>query len=477
MAKPYDIAELEQWDVRIRENAEAFGLSCYAQEFELCDHFQMLSLMAYSGMPSHYPHWSCGKAYERQKTLYDYGVAGLPYELVINTDPCLAYLMRDNSLALQVLTIAHVYGHNDFFKNNFSFRHLRADLTVATFKNHADRVRDYIEDPSIGLRKVEEILDAAHALSQQCRRNPAIRRRDRAEQRQQALRQAEPPPDPYRAIHRRPVYEPPQLDRVPLEPEENLLLFIRDHAPQLADWEKDLLTIAHEEASYFLPQMETKIMNEGWASYWHRTILNSLELPAELHLEFLVRHNQVVRPIAGEINPYHLGLKLWDDIERRCDRPTPAEIDEFGAPDCGGREMMFRVREVDRDVSFLRRFLTETLMRELDLFEYEPKNGKLVISKVSSEDDWRAVKNTLLANVGLGSVPVIRIIDADFGGARALMLRHEHDDRELLVEYAEKTLRHLYRLWGRKVVLETRLGGDDVNLSFDGDKFATAKQT
>jgi len=143
MAKPYDIAELEQWDARIREKAEAFGLSCYTQEFELCDHFQMLSLMAYSGMPSHYPHWSCGKAYERQKTLYDYGVAGLPYELVINTDPCLAYLMRDNSLALQILTIAHVYGHNDFFKSNFSFRHLRADLTIATFKNHADRVRDY----------------------------------------------------------------------------------------------------------------------------------------------------------------------------------------------------------------------------------------------------------------------------------------------------------------------------------------------
>src|SRR5262245_51061883 len=167
----YDISELEEWDTRIRAIAIDFGLDCYPQEFEICDHNQMLGYMAYSGMPSHYPHWSYGKSYEKLKTLYEYGVSGLPYEMVINSNPALAYLMRDNSLALQILTIAHVYGHNDFFKNNLTFASTRAEYTISTFKAHATRVRRYSEDPSIGGDRVEALLDAAHALSLQCRRN------------------------------------------------------------------------------------------------------------------------------------------------------------------------------------------------------------------------------------------------------------------------------------------------------------------
>src|SRR5512141_2766895 len=176
MAAPWDITTLEDWDVKIREKVREFGLDCYPQEFELCNHNQMLGYMAYSGMPSHYPHWSYGKSYEKLKTLYDYGVSGLPYEMVINSNPALAYLMRDNTLLLNVLTIAHVYGHNDFFKNNFTFRSTRAEFTIGTFKAHAQRIRRYQEDPSIGLERVEAILDAAHALSLQCRRNLAVRK-------------------------------------------------------------------------------------------------------------------------------------------------------------------------------------------------------------------------------------------------------------------------------------------------------------
>ena len=143
----YSIADLERWDEIIREKADSFGLDVYPQEFEICDHNDMLGYMAYSGMPSHYPHWSYGKSFEKLKTMYDYGVSGLPYEMVINSNPALAYLMRDNTLCLQILTIAHVYGHNDFFKNNFNFRQTRAEFTISTFKAHAHRVRSYIEDP------------------------------------------------------------------------------------------------------------------------------------------------------------------------------------------------------------------------------------------------------------------------------------------------------------------------------------------
>ncbi|MDY0882078.1 SpoVR family protein [Dongia soli] len=471
MAAAWDIRDLEYWDARIREKVQEFGLTCYPQEFELCDHTQMLSLMAYSGMPSHYPHWSYGKSFERQKTLYDHGVSGLPYEMVINSDPCLAYLMRQNSLALQILTIAHVYGHNDFFANNFTFSHLHADLVIETFKNHANRVRGYAADPSIGQEAVELVLDAAHALSLQCRRNPAIRRRSPEEQKRAALEAAGAPPDPFQSVHKRPGYEAPELGRVPLEPEEDLLTFLRDYSPKLADWQRDLLTIVHEQTQYFLPQIETKIMNEGWACYWHRAIMNSLDLPPDLHMEFIVRHNQVVRAIPGDINPYHLGLKVWDDIVRRYDDPTPQEIEEFGRPDRTGREAIFQVRDVDRDVSFLRRFLTQKLMREMDMIEVAPEGNDLVVSRISDENDWQHVKRTLLSYIGMGSTPVIRVIDADHGGNRTLLLRHEYDGRELLLDYAEKTLRFVQQLWGRRVDLQTTLDGRNVCLSWDGQDF------
>src|SRR5579875_2585904 len=211
----YSLQDLVEWDARIRDKVVEFGLDCYPQEFELCDHNGMLGYMAYSGMPSHYPHWSYGKAYEKLKTLYDHGVSGLPYEMVINSNPAIAYLMRDNTLLLQILTMAHVYGHNDFGQNNFTFKSTRPELTVEIFKAHALRVRRYVEDPSIGVEKVERILDAAHALSWQRRRNLAIRKLSQKEQLDRALEQARPPEDPYKKIHARQPWTEPNLHRVP----------------------------------------------------------------------------------------------------------------------------------------------------------------------------------------------------------------------------------------------------------------------
>ncbi|MGH1483610.1 MAG: SpoVR family protein [Geminicoccales bacterium] len=463
----WDLKDLEYWDAAIREHVDDFKLDCYEQEFEVCDHGQMLGYMAYHGMPAHYPHWSFGKSYEKTKTLYDHGATGLPYEMVINSDPCLGYLMTDNSLCLQILTIAHVYGHNDFFKNNFTFTSsTRASETLSKFKTAADRVRYYVEDPSIGLEKVERVLDAAHALSMNCSRNSGIKKLKPEEQKQRLLDSRKPRADPFLDLH--PDEEQPELDlhRVPLEPEEDFLLFIRDHNPHLMAWQQDLLTIVHEETQYFLPQIETKIMNEGWASYWHHKIMNSLDLPQEIYLEFLVRHNQVICPHPGSINPYHVGFKVWHDIERRFDDPTPKEIETFGPSTTKGREKMFEVRESDRDTSFLRRFLTEDLMRELDIFEFEPRGDNLVVTKVSDEDNWREVKETLLKTVGMNAQPVIRIHDADYGRNRALYLRHEGDERDLHIGFAERTLDHLYTLWGHRVLLETTMKGKKTLLSY-----------
>ncbi len=466
----WGLADLERWDARIREEVAKIGLDCYPQEFELCDHTQMLGYMAYSGMPSHYPHWSYGKAYEKLKTLYDHGVSGLPYEMVINSNPALAYLMRDNSLLLQVLTIAHVYGHNDFFKNNFTFRTTRAEFTLSTFKAHADRVRRYEDMPSIGVEKVEAILDAAHALSLQSRRNLAIRKLSEQEERERLAESARPNPDPFQRIHRRVETTEPDLRRTPPTPDEDLLLFIRDHNPFLQGWQQDLLTIVHEQSQYFIPQIETKIMNEGWASFMHKRILDSIELPQDMHLEFLVRHNQVVRPIPGQLNPYPLGLKVWEEIERIGDDPTPEERERTGGKT--GKQLLFETREVDRDVSFLRRWLSERLMRDLDIFRYEHKGDDLVVSDVADEEGWRAVKDTLLRSIGMGGVPVIRVEDADFGGSRTLLLGHVHDGRDLQLEQAEKTLAYVHRLWGHEVVIDTTVDGKRTHLCYNDRGFA-----
>jgi stage V sporulation protein R len=432
--------------------------------------------MAYSGVPSHYPHWSYGKTYEKQKTLYDYGVSGLPYEMVINSNPALAYLMRDNTLLLQILTIAHVYGHNDFFKNNFTFKTTRAEYTVDTFKAHADRIRSYIENPDIGLEKVETLLDAAHAVSLQCRRNLAIRKRTPEEEREVLRESSLPPVDPFQRIHQRPCPAQPTSNKIPPVPDHDLLLFIRDHNPNLEGWERDILTIVHEEAQYFIPQIETKVMNEGWATYWHKKILDSLDLPQDLHLEFIVRHNQIVRPFNSSLNPYHIGLAVWQDLYRRFNESAAREAAAWeSGKQSENISRLFEVRESDRDSSFLRRHLTEELIRDLKLYEYETKGGSRVVRNVADRDGWLQVKETLLKNVGMNSVPVIKVDDADFGRRHTLYLVHDHDGRDLELEYAQKTLAYTRQLWEGDVVLETVLNGQSYLLMQNDSGYSTKK--
>lgn len=475
----FDIEDLQVWDEKIKVFVEKYKLNCYPQEFEICDHNEMLGYMAYSGMPSRYGHWSWGKSFEKQKTLYDYGVSGLPYEMVINSNPCLAYLMRDNSLLLQVLTMAHVYGHNDFFANNFTFTSgTKAEYTIEMFRNHADRMASYMDDPSIGIDLVEDVVDNAHALSYNCTRNLGITKLSQAEQRQRAWEKSTPAPDPNWEIHPKKEFHAPELNKVPLEPEEDVLGFIATYNPYLPEWKRDVLRIVEEEAKYFMPQIETKIMNEGWASYWHFKILNALNLPQGMHLEFLVKHNQVIRPHPGGLNPYHLGFIIWHDIERRWnsgetgvewsetkDEPQPY-TDENDSP---GRKKMFEVRKSDRDSSFLRRFLTPEIMRELDLFQHEKRGKERIVTKVADDESWQEIKENMIRGTGTSSIPVIKVEDADFGKNRTLHLKHYHDGRDLQLEYAEHTLRHVQKLWEREVVLETEVSGRRSLLRLAGD--------
>jgi len=426
------------------------GLDYYPQEFEIVSYDDMLGYEAYMGMPVRYRHWSFGKAYERKKTFYHYNLTGLPYEMVINSNPCLAYLMKDNTLLLQVLTMAHVYGHNDFFKNNRMFREgTRAENCLEMFKSHARRIGEYIQDPSIGYERVERVLDAAHALRFQVYRTVGERHLSPDEVKQHIIEKVQPAFSEHPLLEPRVKGQPPDLNRVPLEPEEDILLFIYRYGP-LEEWERDVIGMVRQESLYFLPQIETKIMNEGWASFWHYRILQQLDLPQEMHIEFLKRHNQVLSPHEGSINPYHLGFKLFEKLERE-----------------HGLEFILQVRGCERDSSFLRCYLDEELCCDLNLFAYLKKGRDYFVSEVADEDGWKYIRDTLADSAGIRTIPNIKVMEVK-GRERTLMLEQEWDGRELLLDYAHQTLKYIARLWGARVRLRTMVRNAFQILESDG---------
>jgi stage V sporulation protein R len=440
------MSDLEYYSRLIEQAVDKFGLDCYPQEFEICNYEDMISYEAYSGMPSRYPHWSFGKAWERKKAFYRYNLTGLPYEMVINSNPCLAYLMKENTLLLQVLTIAHVYGHNDFFKNNRLFKDgTRAEYTTEIFKSHANRLREYIADPSIGYARVERILDAAHALRFQVHRITNEKHLSPEEQKKRLMESF------YHSNQMEPAVKKetaPDWDRIPLAPEEDILLFLMRYA-RLTEWEKYIINMVREETLYFIPQIETKIMNEGWASFWHYKILNHLDLPQSMHLEFMKRHNQVIAAHEGSLNPYHLGFEIWSKLDRESE----------------DKQRIFTIREQERDASFIRRYLDEDLCRKLNLFQYLKQGGNYVVSEISDKPGWKKIRDTLITNIGMNSVPVIKVVDTSSGNI--LDLAQEEDDRELLLEYAQQTLKYVARLWGHKVRLRIKINGVEQKLEYE----------
>lgn len=453
----FSLSDLEYWNGRIETTVKECGLDYYNQEFEIIDYEDMIGYESYVGMPSHYPHWSYGKSYERIKTLHKYNLTGLPYEMVINSNPCIAYLMKDNSLLLQILTIAHVYAHNDFFKNNRLFKiGTKAEYTVEMFKNHANRIREYISDPSIGYARVEKILNAAHAVKLQTER--IVEFQNKKEEKKKSISALTENNKAFPYLERYVQKESgtaagtiQQEVKIPEAPEEDILKFVTEYG-RMQDWEKDILSIVREEAQYFIPQIETKIMNEGWASFWHYNLLNKLELPQSMHLEFLRKHNEVIRPLKSSINPYYIGFKIFEDLNNKY-----------------GKEKIFEVRETERDQSFIRRYLTQELCGEMNLFEYVASGNDYMISEVSDDDGWKIIRDTLANTVGIGSIPTIYVSDW-IQKENTLVLTHEYDGRELELSFAYETLKHLVDLWNGKILLVTQLEGKKKNITCDEQK-------
>ncbi|WP_194189751.1 SpoVR family protein [Clostridium chrysemydis] len=434
----YNLRDLEKWNEKIEVEARKLGLNYYPQEFDVVGFNEMIGYEAYVGMPSKYPHWSYGKSYEKTKTLYSLNLTGLPYEMVINSNPCLAYLMKDNTLMLQILTMAHVYGHNDFFKNNRLFREgTNADRTLEMFKLDSEIIRGYINDPSIGYEKVEKVLDAAHSVKYSIKRAIGVKEISDLEIKERRIN------DYKSSIENRDFLDmdkeviPPIIDKIPLEPRDDVVGFIIEYG-NLEEWEKNILRIVKRETEYFMPQIETKTMNEGWACYCHYNICKNLNLDQELFIEFIKRHNDVVSPIPGGLNPYYIGFKIFMDLEEKY-----------------GREKLFEVRALERDSSFIRKYLTRELCEELNLFQYGKRSFDFVVEEVADELGFESIRDNLAFSSGIGSIPHIRVIELNKRDY-TLTLEHVFDGRELEISYAKETLKNLAKLWGYKVKLITK---------------------
>lgn len=426
------VSDLQKWDDKICRVARDFGLDWFPIDYEIIDYQEMLGAMAYTGIPTHYRHWSYGKEYERTHTLYNMGQTGLPYEMIINSNPSIAYLMRENQLYIHILTMAHCVGHSDFFKQNRMFKYTNPDNIMDTFKAAAKYVRQLIEDPSIGIEKVERILDAAHAIKYQVPRYPGIKYKTREEWvASERLKQQK---DPTYKVN---------LKQFPHEPDYNLLSFISSNSRNLEEWERNLLLIVEENSKYFIPQALTKIMNEGWACTIHQKIINELNLPDGLHLPFIKLHNQVVRPHLGTINPYHLGFELFKKI-----------INEKGFDEA------LLARETHNDITFLRTYLDQEFLMDQNLFSYSFKSAykSSTIDDIADEIGWEKIRDDLILNAGLNRSPVVFVMEMNKD--HKLILVHEHDGRDLEVPYAQKVFNYIKELWGDEIILLSQIEGE-----------------
>ena len=450
----HDLQALTAAMERIYALAGQFRLDPYPIHWEVVPATIMYEFGAY-GLPGRFSHWTHGKAYAAMKTMYDYGLSKI-YELVINTDPCYAFLMESNQPIQNKLVVAHVVGHSDFFKHNAYFGHTNRKM-LETVSVNADRIRRY--EFAHGRQAVEDFLDAALSIHMHvdalAHRRPA---QPPAKEKPKPAQAASPYDDLW-DLGRRPEPEKKAPAPEPVDEEEDLLLFLIEHARGLEDWQRDVLAIVREEMLYFLPQMQTKIMNEGWASLWHARILRELELPHDEYVQFAHLHSGVLSP-SRRLNPYYVGYKMWEHIERKANDGqawTPEMIDSPGT------RRIFEIREMESDTSFVRNYLDEELVEECDLYIYRREGNVWKIV----EKDHEKVRDGLVRSMTNFGQPRIVVADGDFHTRGELKLRHCWEEHDLDIHYAEKTLEYVQRLWGRRVHLETTADGRPLTLSYD----------
>ena len=463
--------QLERAIDEITEIATGFGLDFFPMRYEICPADIIYTFGAY-GMPTRFAHWSFGKAFHKMKLQYDLGLSKI-YELVINSNPCYAFLLDGNSLIQNKLIVAHVLAHCDFFKNNMRFSNTNRDM-VESMSASAERIRQY--EMVYGKEEVEKFLDAVLAVQEHI--DPGIfssKLRWKNHYQIGVEKKAEAPKGRYDDLWKLDLEDQERRKaeakdaqkpvRFPPEPEKDVLLFIQEYATYLQDWQRDILTIMRNEMLYFWPQLETKIMNEGWASYWHQRILREMELTEEETIEFAKLNAGVVQPSTTSINPYYLGLKMFEYIERKWDNPTEEQI-KLGRKKGQGRKKMFEIREVESDISFIRNYMEKELVDELDMYVFAKQGNDWVIT----DKTWKQVRDQLVTSRVNGGFPYITVEDGDYLMNGELYLKHHFEGMELDIKYIEKTLPYLHTLWGKTNHLETLIENRNVLFSYDGKK-------
>jgi stage V sporulation protein R len=483
--------ELVEWKEKIKARAEHVGLDFFDVVYEMVDYREINELASLGGFPQRYPHWRFGMEYDRLSKSYSYGMSKI-YEMVINTDPCYAYLLSSNSLIEHKLVMAHVYGHSDFFKNNAYFAHTNRRM-LDQMANHSARVRKHQEEQGVDV--VENFMDWCLSLENLIDTNLfAYQKKSEAEEAAHKAMMAEDPihrfqgrsymnkflnPKEYIDEQKTRIEETKvKSKKVPESPERDILGFLLNHAP-LEPWQIECLQIVRDEAYYFAPQGQTKIMNEGWASFWHTNLMTKEGLMDDSEVvDFACVHSGTVAVHPGRLNPYKLGLELFRDIEERWNKGQfGKEWEECesesqrNAWDLGlglGRKKVFEVRKLYNDITFLDEFLTEDFCRRQKMFAFAP-NARTGQSEIASRE-FKKVKDTLLLQLTNFGQPLIEVVDANYKNRGELLLVHRFDGRELKSDYATKTLKNLHNLWRRPVNVETRLNDTNVVLSFDGQK-------
>jgi spore cortex formation protein SpoVR/YcgB (stage V sporulation) len=465
---------IEAYDEAIGRVARDYALDCYPHVLEIISAEQMMDAYASIGMPVYYHHWSFGKHFLATANRYKRGQMGLAYEIVINSDPCIAYLMDENTLPMQALVIAHAaYGHNSFFKGNHLFKQWTSADAIIDYLVFA---RNYIAEceERHGVDAVEQLLDACHALlnvgvdrykraPKQSLEKEKLRLKEREEYMQAQVN------DLWRTLPQRQEAEQIVAEqRFPEEPEENLLYFIEKNAPLLEPWQREIVRIVRKIGQYFYPQRQTQVMNEGWATFWHYTLLNTLYdrggVSDGFMLEFLQSHTNVVyqppynSPYYSGINPYALGFAMWRDIRRICESPGDEDREWF--PDIAGsdwRETFEFAMQNFKDESFVAQYLSPRLMREFRFFSVvdDDTRLKLRIGAIHDDPGYRILRQQLAQQYDLGSrEPNIQVWNVDLRGDRSLTLRHFVHDRRPLHDSLDAVLDHIASLWGFTVRLE-----------------------
>src|SRR5699024_11104663 len=384
-----------------------------------------------------FSHWSFGKQFHKMKLHYDLGLSQI-YELVINSNPCYAFLLDTNSLIQNKLIIAHVIAHCDFFKNNVRFGNTRRDM-VESMTATAERIESY--EMIYGRDEVERFLDAVLSIQEHI--DPSLIRPELPDytEDEEATEQERPAAKtPYDDLwdldnlkhDNKPKLVKKRQKKFPPRPEKDLLLFIGEQSRELENWQRDILTMMREEMLYFWPQLETKIMNEGWASYWHQRILREMDLTAEEAVEFASLNASVVQPSKQQINPYYLGLKIYEDIEERFNNPTD-DMRKLGAEPNSGREKIFEVREIESDQSFIRNYLTKEMVNREDMYLFEKQGSDYTIT----DKDYENVRDQLVSSRINGGFPYITVENGDYLRNGELYLMHGYEGTELDLHYLE----------------------------------------